>query len=317
MDEGAESSRAAELGLLSVLNGLHGTPGLLVLCALLLAEESGVPLPFAPGEAVLLAAGLLVATGGMSAFVFIPSAIAVCVVGSLLGFAWARAAGPAGLHKLARKIHKEKALKKVEDRVKSAGPFGIGISRLVPGLRIYTTLVAGAARVERRRFVIALIPTTIAWVGFYVLLGAAVGIPAQRFFDRAAMLVAQAGLLVGLSVGAFLAVRRLPANSDSGLVAAPGPMRYSLAVVIDLAVLACVVTGLWTISSRVFPGGLGPEWLDSVAIILASVVLYVAVARRGPGATMGEALLQATYLRGQRFRWGRQPARPGSRRKQA
>ncbi|MDQ6747824.1 MAG: DedA family protein [Candidatus Dormibacteraeota bacterium] len=300
--------------MLSVLNGLHGTPGLLLLCGLLFAEEAGVPLPFAPGELVLLAAGLLIATGGLNVFIFVPAAIAVCVAGSVLGFGWARAAGPDGLHKIARKLHKEKALETVEERVKSAGPVGIGVTRLIPGLRIYTTLVAGALKVDRRRFIVALVPSTAIWVIFYVLIGAAVGIPAQRFFDRAAMLVAQAALLIVLAVGAFLAVRRLPANSESGIIAAPGPLRYALAIVTDLAVLASVVTGVWEIIRRVLPGGLGPEWLDAAAIVLLSVVLYVGVARRGPGATMGEALLRTTYLRGQRFRWGLEKPRRARRR---
>ena len=289
---------------MSFLNSLHGTPGLLLLCGLLFAEEAGVPLPFAPGELVLLAAGLLVATGGLSIFVFVPSATAVCVAGSLLGFGWARAAGPQGLHKVARKLHREKGLQKVEDRVKSAGPVGLGVSRLIPGLRIYTTLVAGALKVDRRRFLVAVIPSTALWVGVYVLVGAAVGIPAQRFFDRAAMLVAQGAILVVLAVGAFLAVRRLPPNSDSGIVAAPGPLRYFLAIIIDLAVLASVVSGAWEVAHRVFPSGLGPEWLDAAAIVVVSLVLYVGIARRGPGATIGEALLHTTYVRGQRFRWG-------------
>ena len=275
------------------------------MCALLLAEEAGVPLPFAPGELVLLAGGLLVATGGFSALVFVPTAIAVCVAGSLLGFGWARAAGPDGLRKIAHKLHKDKALRRVEDRVRSASAVGIAVSRLIPGLRIYTTLVACALEVERRRFMLALVPSTAIWVTFYVLVGAAVGIPAQRFFDRAAMLVAQAAILVVLAIGAFLAVRRLPPHSESGIIEAPGPLRYFLAIVIDLAVLACVVTGTRAIVRQVMPGGFGPRWLDLAVIILVSLVLYVAVARRGPGATMGEALLQTTYAKGQRFRWGK------------
>lgn len=60
---------------MSPLQGLHGTLAIVVLCGLLFVEEAGVPLPFAPGEVTLLAAGLLIASGGLNAFVFIPLAI--------------------------------------------------------------------------------------------------------------------------------------------------------------------------------------------------------------------------------------------------
>ncbi|MGI8608331.1 MAG: hypothetical protein ACR2MY_03760, partial [Candidatus Dormibacteria bacterium] len=183
---------------------------------------------------------------------------------------------------------------------KLSGGLALGPTRLPPGLRIYTTLVAGALRVERRRFVVALVPATVMWVLFYVAIGAAVGIPAQRFFDRAAMLVVQAVILVVCIVGAFLAVRRVPHSSDSGLTRTPRPLRSALAIVIDLAVLTGVVIAVWEIVERLLPHGFGPPLLQQAVILLLSLALYVVAARRGPGATMGEALLQTTYTRARR-----------------
>ncbi|MGI8610585.1 MAG: hypothetical protein ACR2MY_15405, partial [Candidatus Dormibacteria bacterium] len=128
---------------MNVLSGLHGTPGVLLLCGLLFTEETGVPLPFAPGEIVLLAGGLLLATGGLNPLIFIPLAIAACVAGSVLGFGWAAAAGPEGLYKVARKLHKEKALQRVEDRIKSAGAVGLGGGRVARRPGSYPTTVQG------------------------------------------------------------------------------------------------------------------------------------------------------------------------------
>src|SRR5438445_799804 len=45
---------------MSYLQGLHGVVAIVLLCSLLFAEEAGVPLPFAPGEVVLMAGGLLI-----------------------------------------------------------------------------------------------------------------------------------------------------------------------------------------------------------------------------------------------------------------
>ncbi|PZR85712.1 MAG: hypothetical protein DLM67_25100, partial [Candidatus Nephthysia bennettiae] len=62
------------------IQGLHGTVALVLLCSLLFAEEAGVPLP-TPGELTLVAAGLLIATGGLDPWLFLPLAVASCLTG--------------------------------------------------------------------------------------------------------------------------------------------------------------------------------------------------------------------------------------------
>src|SRR6202043_2011926 len=69
---------------MNFLDGLHGAVALALLCGLLFAEEAGVPLPFAPGELNLMAAGLLIATGALNPFVYFPLALVACVAGSLV-----------------------------------------------------------------------------------------------------------------------------------------------------------------------------------------------------------------------------------------
>src|SRR5439155_1715036 len=61
---------------LSFLGALRGAPSLVIACALLFLEEAGLPIPIAPGEAVLIGCGLLVATGAVPAWVVIPAAYA-------------------------------------------------------------------------------------------------------------------------------------------------------------------------------------------------------------------------------------------------
>src|SRR5579862_8262960 len=84
-------------GSVNFLSGLHGAVALALLPALLFAEEAGVPLPFAPGELTLLFAGLLIASGGLNPYAFIPLALIACIAGSLVGYSWARAVGDRGL----------------------------------------------------------------------------------------------------------------------------------------------------------------------------------------------------------------------------
>ena len=132
---------------MAFIQGLHGTVAILLLCSLLFAEEAGVPLPFAPGELTLIAAGLLIAAGAINPFIFLPLAVVACTAGALLGYSWASLIGTSGLRSVADRLHQQKAFDRVETRLRDASARDIAVSRLIPGLRIYTTLVAGAVGV--------------------------------------------------------------------------------------------------------------------------------------------------------------------------
>ena len=56
-----------------MLRSIGGTGPLVVVCVLLFAEEAGVPIPVAPGEAVLLGAGLLIASGAVPYWLAMPA----------------------------------------------------------------------------------------------------------------------------------------------------------------------------------------------------------------------------------------------------
>jgi membrane protein DedA with SNARE-associated domain/DNA-binding transcriptional ArsR family regulator len=281
------------------LEGLHGAVAIALLGGLLFTEEAGVPLPFAPGEVTLLAAGLLIAAGGLDPYVFIPVALVACVAGSLVGYTWARAVGDRGLQSLARRLHQQHALERVSGRVRSAGWAGVAVCRLIPGLRIYTTLVAGAVRVRRSTFVLGMVPATVLWMVVYVTLGVLVGVPIERFFTAVEKLAVQGAILIAMGVGCYVAIRRTPASSGAGLVRLPRLARIVVAAAIDIGVVASVSTGLLALG-RLFGFGLQAGWVDAVVALLVVAVFYVVIARRSGGATVGEALLQTSYATGQR-----------------
>lgn len=278
------------------LSGLHGVVAIVLLCSLLFMEEAGVPLPFAPGELTLLAGGLLIAAGGLDPFVFVPLAFAVCVGGAMVGFSWARIVGEHGLTGLAVRFHQAKALARVSRRVQAAGPVGIGTSRLIPGLRIYTTLVAGAFGVRRRTFLEGLVPSTAIWVVAFVALGVVAGIPVEHFLTKLAKLAVQGAILLVIGVGGYLAIRKAPARDREPLVNVPDWLKTALAALIDLGVVASILTGLLTIARRVTGVGLVATWADGVVVLAALAALYLFVTRRSTGATVGEALLHTVYL---------------------
>ncbi len=290
---------------MNFLQGIHGVVAVVLLCGLLFAEEAGVPLPFAPGEIVLLAAGLLIAAGGLDPYVFVPLAMGACFAGSVIGYSWARLVGERGLISLAQRLHQQRNLERVSKRVRSAGWLGVGLSRLIPGLRIYTTLVAGAVRVPRRTFIVAMIPSTIVWVGVFTALGTVVGIPVEHFFNRIEQLAVQGVILLVMGLGIFFAIRRTPPSTGAGLVRVPRVVRALIAAALDIGVIASIVTGLLALGRRLFGVGIGAGWLDVAIPLVVVSIIYVVAARRSAGATVGEALLQTSYISGRQL-----PSRP-------
>jgi membrane protein DedA with SNARE-associated domain/DNA-binding transcriptional ArsR family regulator len=282
---------------MSFLSGLHGVVAIVLLCSLIFVEEAGVPLPFAPGELTLLAGGLLIAAGGLDPWVFYPLAFGVCVAGAMVGYSWARVVGEHGLTGLAVRFHQVKSLDRVATRVRSARPLGIGTSRLIPGLRIYTTLVAGAFGVRRRTFLEGLIPSAAIWVGVYVSVGVVAAIPVEHFLTKLARLAVQGGILLVIGVIGYLAIRRTPARDREPLVNVPGWIKTVLAALIDLGVVASILTGLLALIRRVTGTGVTAGWADAVVLVAALATLYLFVTRRSTGATLGEALLHTVYLR--------------------
>jgi membrane-associated protein len=285
---------------LNFLQGLHGVVALALLGGLLFTEEAGVPLPFAPGELTLLAAGLLIAAGGLDPFIFIPVALAACITGSLVGYTWARVVGERGLQAFARRIHQQDALERVSGRVRSAGWGGVAVSRLLPGLRIYTTLVAGALGVRRRTFLLGMVPATVVWIAVYIALGVLVGVPIEHFLTEVQRLALQGAILLAMGVGCYIVIRRTPASSGAGLVRVPHAVRVVVAAALDIGVVTSVTTGLLALA-RLLGFGLQAGWIDLAVALLVVSGFYVVIARRSGGATVGEALLQTSYATGQRL----------------
>jgi len=210
----------------SLLQGLHSGWATLLIWTLLFAEEAGVPVPFAPGDVLLLAGGLLIAGGLVPAWVFLPLALVATVGGALVGYSWSRVVGAERLGAAARRLGVSRSLDRVSDRLRAASSVGIAVCRLLPGLRVYTTLVAGATGVGRGTFVLGMVPAACAWVLAFTLLGVAAGLPAERLLERVNQAAVRGAVLLAVGVGAFLALRYAPGAARDTL-SAPGWWRVA------------------------------------------------------------------------------------------
>jgi membrane protein DedA with SNARE-associated domain len=265
-----------------------------IVCALLFLEEAGLPIPVAPGEVMLIGAGLLVASGAAPIWLIGPLAYLAVICGVLTGYTWAHWIGPKRLHAFAARLHAGGPYDRAAARLRAASPLQIAASRLLPGLRVYTSLVAGAVGLNLGRFMAGVLPASALWVVVFMGLGVFVGAPVERLLGRFEAYGLQALVVLAVVVIWVVAARWMPA---AGPAAASDPRRarwrFAVAVGLDL-VAVTGVAGVLSLVTGVARGEFDEQiFLGVIFAILG--VLYLVVARQTVGYTLGEALLDVRY----------------------
>jgi membrane protein DedA with SNARE-associated domain len=169
---------------------------------ILLIEEAGIPLP-APGDLVIMYAGYRAAVGEMG---LLEAALAVTVsvqMGSTILYLIARRLGPPLLYRYGRFIRlSDERLATIEEWIHSHGPAVVLVGRLTPGLRISTSIAAGAFRIPFPQFLFYTTLAAVIWGIFWLFLGYFFGASLLPLVERAHR--SPLGLLV--VVGTVLAV---------------------------------------------------------------------------------------------------------------
>jgi membrane-associated protein len=272
----------------------HQASGVAIFCALLFLEEAGVPLPVAPGEAVLIGAGLLISSGTGQAWLVVPLAYLAVICGALTGYAWAHRIGPKRVRAFAARLHAGGPYDRAAARLRTATPLQIAASRLLPGLRVYTSLVAGAVGLSPVRFMIGVLPASAVWVVAFTGLGYFVGAPVERLIGPLEAYALRAALVAFVIIVWVVAARRIPPERTSG---ASGPRssgrRLAAALALDLFAITGVAGALSLLTG--LERGDSAELAFVAAIFAVLGVLYLVVARQTVGHTLGEALLDVRY----------------------
>jgi membrane protein DedA with SNARE-associated domain/uncharacterized RDD family membrane protein YckC len=167
------------------LQHLSGDLLVLSIAGLLFIEESGIPLPFAPGDVLLLIAGISIASGSVNAVVMTVAVVVAITLGAMLGREVFALVGRPTLEKAAGVLGFRKALDRVSQRLQRGGWRAVFIARLIPGLRIQTTQVAGVTDISRREFLLGLVPSVIIYVAVFEGLGRLAGQPIVGLLHRA------------------------------------------------------------------------------------------------------------------------------------
>src|SRR2546421_2137194 len=167
------------------VQGLEGTTLIVVICALMFIEETGVPVPFAPGDIVLAIGGIAVAGGRVNPAVFVAAISITITVGAIVGREAAELLGWERLMKVAEPLHARGALERAAGLLQRGGWRAGFTAPLIPGLRVYHSQVAGVSRMPRLTFLRGLLPANAVYIAGFVGLGAAFGRPILALIHQA------------------------------------------------------------------------------------------------------------------------------------
>lgn len=157
------------------VQGLDGAAVVLIICALLFVEECGVPLPFIPGDLLLLIGGIAIADHRVEALPLAAASCAAVLSGALVAHTLFGLIGREPLRKVARALHLGPALDRATRIIDAGGWRGVLAGRLIPGLRVHTSEVAGMLHMRRRDFLAGLIPSVVIYVVVFISAGALFG----------------------------------------------------------------------------------------------------------------------------------------------
>jgi len=141
--------------------------------------ECGLFFPFLPGDTLLFAMGLFLATERIDLFPgppWIELLLALllftvaAVGGNIVGYEIGRKIGPP-LYELDGRILKRKYFDQTTAFFDKHGNQALVIGRFVPFVRTYITVVAGVTRMDRRRFFLWSLVGAVGWVLSITLLG--------------------------------------------------------------------------------------------------------------------------------------------------
>ena len=163
--------------------------GVVILPALAVAEQMGVPLPAVPA---LLAVGALAAHGRIS----IPLVLgAISVAALATDFAWYELGRRRGRKALARlcqlSLKPDSCLRRAESTFARYGAWGMLVAKFFPGLTTVMPPLAGVFAIARIRFALYDFVGVLLWAGTWLALG-------YFFSDAIVLIIAKASALGGM-----------------------------------------------------------------------------------------------------------------------
>lgn len=129
---------------------------------------------FLPGDSLLFGAGIILAQHGspdLEAWALSLAALITAVAGNQVGYRIGRHTGTRFVARRGGKVLNQDNLDRARDFLNRKGFLAIVLARWIPWIRTLAPLIAGAARMDARRFMLATMAGALLWVPTLVLVG--------------------------------------------------------------------------------------------------------------------------------------------------
>jgi len=158
-------------------NLLSGSGALLVLAIVLFAECGLLVGFFLPGDTLLFAAGIYLATNTISSSLasFLIVAPLAAIAGNLVGYAIGYRVGPVVFDRPNSRMFKPEYVTRAHEFFERFGSWTVVIGRFVPIVRTVASVMAGVGRMRFGLFTVYSIIGGVVWADGVLLLGHALG----------------------------------------------------------------------------------------------------------------------------------------------
>ncbi len=184
--------------------------------AVLLLIECGLFFPFLPGDTLLISAGLFIATDKLHenlVLVMVLFSVAA-FAGNVIGYEIGRALGTPLMQRDGR-ILKRRYFEETHEFFEKRGNAALVVGRFVAVVRTYVTVVAGVAKMDRKRFLLWSAVGAVAWVLSITLLGYYLGKSVPSLVKHIDLLIIGIIALSAIPIGIQWRNRRRPPESTS------------------------------------------------------------------------------------------------------
>ena len=168
--------------------------------ALIIFAENGLLIGFfLPGDSLLITAGILIGSHKVS-IDFLPLALLLCVaaiLGETVGYYIGKKTGKRLYSREDSRFFKKEHLMRTHVFYEKHGGQTIAIARFIPIIRTFVPVVAGAAGMDYRRFMIFNVVGGIVWIFAGLLLGLILGQSVKNIGDYLYLVI---GIVIFLSL---------------------------------------------------------------------------------------------------------------------
>lgn len=154
----------------------------LALIGIIFAETGLAVGFFLPGDSLLVVAGLFAAAGKLNVLILLTTLFVAAVVGDAVGYYSGLKLGPRIFSRQKSLVFRPSHLLKAQEFYEKYGGKTIIIARFVPIVRTFAPIVAGAARMPYRQFVMFNLLGGFLWVFSMILAGYFLGSVVEQAF---------------------------------------------------------------------------------------------------------------------------------------